>query len=167
MTHPLRAAAALVAGLLVQLCVLDLVRVGGASPDLVLAAAAAVGIVGGAERGAVGGFLAGLALDLASSIPFGLAALTGSITGYAVGAAERSVVRARWWLPVAVVAAAGAAGTALFAVLGELLGRAAPDPLEVLGTAAVVGLLNGLLAPVLLPVARWVLDVPQRRPALR
>ncbi len=167
MSHPARAAIALLGGLLVQLSILDLVRIADASPDLVLAGAAAAGLVGGAERGALAGFLAGLALDLASSVPFGLAALTGVVVGYSVGAVQRSVVRSRWWLPVSVVAAGGVVGTVVFAAIGELLGRVGPAPATLATTALVVGVCNGALAPLVLPVARWALDAPHPRVAQR
>lgn len=50
-------------------------RIAGVSADLLLVVAIAAGIVAGAERGAIVGFVCGLCLDLLVVTPFGLGAI--------------------------------------------------------------------------------------------
>jgi len=167
MTGSLRVPVVVLLAMLLQLTVLDLLRVRGASPDMSLALAASAGIVAGAHRGAIVGFMAGLAIDLVASSAFGLAALTATLVGYSVGAAEDSVVRSSRWLPPLVLAAAGAIGTLTFAALGELLGRVGAITDDVLVRALVVGAWNGALALPLVPLVRWAMRAPSNLGAQR
>jgi rod shape-determining protein MreD len=81
-----RLAAVLLLAALLQYAVFSTIRVLGVAPDLMLVVAIAAGLVAGAERGAVTGFAAGVAMDLMMpGRPFGLSVLTLTLVGYLVG----------------------------------------------------------------------------------
>lgn len=138
---------------LVQVSLVAGLPVAGARGDIVLLVAIAAGFEGGAERGAVVGFTAGLVFDLLLNSPAGLSALTCCLVGYVVGRFNTSVLRSTWWIPVAGTMLASAFGVLLFAVLDEILGQATVDIARVPTIVAVVALLNGALSRPF----RWVL----------
>jgi rod shape-determining protein MreD len=120
----LRAAVVLFAAVLLQLAVVADLRVAGAIGDVVLAVVVAAGLTGGADRGVVYGFVAGLLYDVALDTPFGLTALTYALVGYAVGLAGSALMRTSGWWPVVVAAVAGLVQATLYTALGNLLGVA-------------------------------------------
>ncbi|PLS75709.1 MAG: rod shape-determining protein MreD [Actinobacteria bacterium] len=144
-------------GLTLHLSLFATARIGEVRPDVLLLIAVAGGIVGGAERGAVIGFVSGMAVDLFVHTPLGLSALAFSLVAFAVGTVQSSVIRAAWWIPPATAWVASAAGILLYALLGALIGR--PEFLEprVLGVAAGVATANALLAPPLVRIMAWAL----------
>ncbi len=98
---------------------------GGVTPDLVLLVVVALALVHGPLGGAVTGFCAGLAADLAPPAvhPIGQYALVlcalGYLCGLARGESERSSV-----LPFIVAGAGALVGTLLYALVGALFGDA-------------------------------------------
>ena len=151
-----RALLVLVVVLVLQLTVALDIRVGGAHPDLIVGLAAAAGLAGGTERGAIVGFFSGLAIDLFLPTPFGLSALVGTAVGVGAGQLVAAGVDRTNRLFVPGVAALGSAiGVIMFAVLGAVVGQ--PDMLTV-GLGAVVGVVavvNGLLAYLLVRACNW------------
>lgn len=77
----------LLTALLVQLTVLPLFGLPGATPDVLVVVVAALGLAGGENRGALAGFGAGLALDLVppSYGVLGLSAVVLTVVGYVAG----------------------------------------------------------------------------------
>ncbi len=146
--------------LVVQNTLLDLVRVDGAHPDVLLLLPVAAGYAAGPDRGAVFGFITGLVADLFLPTPFGLSALVGCVLGFATGTATRGLVRTSWWLPPVVAAAATAAGMGAYAILGAVLGD--PGMLKTyLAPALVVGTPSAaLLAVPVLRVVAWAVPEP-------
>ena len=111
----LLATAAILAAVLIQVTVLNNVPFpGGAGPDLVLVTVVALALAGGPREGAVIGFAAGLALDIAppASGLLGQSALVLCLVGYGCGRLRVALERSAW-LPIA--------GVALGAVAGEVL----------------------------------------------
>ncbi|HJY00739.1 MAG TPA: rod shape-determining protein MreD, partial [Streptosporangiaceae bacterium] len=116
---------------IVQLTIVDRIAFpGGAGPDVVLLAVAALGLAGGPMTGVLIGFWAGLALDVAppGSHFVGQNALVFCLIGYACGLAadvpnsEGVPEQGRTALFEIVVTAAGAVvGEALAALLGAML----------------------------------------------
>ncbi|TMK87932.1 MAG: rod shape-determining protein MreD, partial [Actinobacteria bacterium] len=96
--------------LVVELTVLDRLRVFGAGPDIMLLLAVMAGIVGGPRVGALFGFAAGIVLDLFLQTPMGLSALVFCLVGYAVGNIQGGVLRAAWWIPIVTTLVASVAG---------------------------------------------------------
>lgn len=150
-------------GLTLHLSLFARTRIGEVRPDILLLIAVAGGIVGGPERGAIVGFLAGLVADLFLHTPLGLSALAFSLLGFAVGTVQSSVIRATWWIAPATALVASAAGVLLYALLGALIGR--PEFLRprVLVVAAGVATANAILTLPLVRVMAWALPQDAER----
>ncbi|MDR7611108.1 MAG: rod shape-determining protein MreD [Armatimonadota bacterium] len=132
----------------VQAAWLARVRVAGAAPDPLLALAVGVGVLQGAERGAVVGTAAGLLQDLLSGGgPLGVYGLSKLVVGFGSGLFERSIYVDNPLLP-AVAAAAGTvvSEVILLAVAGVVGLALGPWPVELARIAAQV-ILNSALAP--------------------
>ncbi len=145
----------------------------GVHPEFAWLLAPSIGLVGGAEAGAIGGFAVGLCVDCFVPTPFGLSAMTMAIIGFCVGlAAERGAlasIREVWWLPVGIGAASGLVGVGLYFVLGVLFGQTSFQTLPMLNIEVVTTATCALLGvPVAVMVAwAWGSDQPRRRHRLR
>jgi rod shape-determining protein MreD len=144
----------LVVGLTVQMAMASRLEVLGVQGDLLLLIAVCAGLAAGPDRGATIGFAAGVSFDLLLQSPFGLSALTYALVAYVAGSLQDSVLRAAWWIPVATAAAASALGVILYGVFGTMVGEDLLA-LSLLRIAVVVGILNGIAAPLVLRVVRW------------
>jgi rod shape-determining protein MreD len=143
--------------LVVELTVLDRLRIFGAGPDIMLLLAVVAGIVGGPRVGALLGFAAGIILDLFLETPMGLSALVFCIVGYAVGNIQGGVLRAAWWIPIVTTFVASVAGVLAYALVATVVGQPQLVTPHLFVIAAVVGLFNALVAPIALRVVRWSL----------
>jgi rod shape-determining protein MreD len=120
----LLATVAILAAVLIQVTVLNNVPFpGGAGPNLVLVAVVAMALAAGPRDGAIIGFAAGLALDIAppASGLLGQSALVFCLVGYGCGRLRLALERSAW-LPLAGVALGAAAGEALYALTGLIFG---------------------------------------------
>jgi rod shape-determining protein MreD len=120
----LLATAAILAAVLIQVTVLNNVPFpGGAGPGLVLVAVVAMALAAGPRDGAIIGFAAGLALDIAppASGLLGQSALVFCLVGYGCGRLRLALERSAW-LPLAGVALGAVAGEALYALTGLIFG---------------------------------------------
>ena len=118
-------AALLLLAILIQLTVLGNVRLpGGAGPDLVLVVVVALALTGGPVEGMLGGFFAGLALDVAPPATHlvGQYALVFCTVGYATGRVGSKLDESTW-VPIGVVAVGSAVGELLFALTGMIFGN--------------------------------------------
>ena len=114
----------LLIAILIQLTVLNNLRLpGGAGPDLVLVVVVAVALTGGPVEGMLGGFCAGLALDVAPPATHlvGQYALVFCLVGYGCGLLGVSLEHSAW-LPICVVAVGSAAGELIYAMTGMIFG---------------------------------------------
>jgi rod shape-determining protein MreD len=155
--RPLRFALVLVTVLTLQTTFISEVTVFGARGDILLLVAIAAGISGGAERGAVAGFAAGIVFDLLLQTPFGLSALTYCLVGYGVGMLQGSVLRASWWIPVLSALGASVMGITAFAVFGEVLGQNEFITDRLPRVAVVVAVINAACVLPMVRVLRWSL----------
>src|SRR5215468_3133008 len=124
MRRALLATVAVLAAIVLQVTVLNnLPFPGGSQPDLVLVVVVAMALASGPLEGAVIGFAAGLALDIAppASGLVGQSALVFCLVGYGCGRLRGPLERSAW-LPVAGVALGAAAGEALYALVGLIFG---------------------------------------------
>ncbi len=115
----------LLLAILIQVTVLDNLRLpGGAGPDLVLVVVVALALTGGPVEGMLGGFCAGLALDVAPPATHlvGQYALVFCLVGYAAGRVGSHLDESAW-VPIGVVAVGSAAGELLFALTGMIFGN--------------------------------------------
>lgn len=151
-----RALLLVIVALALQLTVVLDVQVSGVHPDLMVGLAIAAGLAGGTQRGAIVGFLSGIALDLFLPTPLGLSALVGVAVGTAAGQlVAAGVDRTNPLFVPGVTALGSAVGVIMFAVLGTVVGQ--PDMLTVtLGTVVgVVAVVNGLLSFVMVRACNW------------
>ena len=124
MRRALLATAAVLAAILLQVTVLNnLPFPGGSPPNLVLVVVVAMALASGPLDGAVIGFAAGLAVDIAPPATdlVGQSALVFCLVGYGCGKLRGTLERSAW-LPVAGVALGAAAGEALYALVGLTFG---------------------------------------------
>jgi len=98
----------------VQIAVLNRISFLGVHLDVLLLAAVATGIRGGADRGAVVGFMAGLTTDVFSPAPLGIYAFSYVIAGFIAGYMARETSQLGW---VDALIALVCSATALVAVL--------------------------------------------------
>ena len=154
----------LLIALVVHAQLLPDVRVAGVHPDLMLLVAVAGGIAAGPSAGAVLGFSAGLLTDLLFlETPLGLSAMVFCLVGYGVGLLQAGVLRSSWWLPVVTALVACAAGEMLFALVGALFGERRLVTGRLPLVAGVVGLLDAILAVVVVPLVRGAFRSPHAR----
>lgn len=133
-------------------------RVGDVHPRVLLLMAVAGGFLAGSERGALFGFGLGILADLFVQTPFGLSALTYALVGFAVGALQSGIIRSAWWIPSLTALVASFAGMVAYALLGALIGQPYTLTLDLVAVAAGVGVMNALLAPLVVPTVAWALS---------
>lgn len=143
--------------LVVELTVLDHLRIFGAGPDIMLLLAVVAGIVGGPRVGALFGFAAGIVLDLFLETPMGLSALVFCIVGYAVGNIQGGVLRAAWWIPVVTTFVASVAGVLVYALTATVVGQPGLVTPHLFVVAAVVGVFNAVASAFALRLVRWAI----------
>lgn len=134
------------------------VRWGDVRPHLLLLMAVAGAIVGGADRGAVIGFLCGLLTDLFIQTPLGLSALAFSLVAFGVGSVQSSIIRSAWWIPPLTALVASAAGVVLYALLGAIVGHSQFVRPVLLLVAVAVGAVNAALAPLMVKAMSWAMS---------
>ena len=143
-------------------------RIDGAAADVLLLAAIAAGLVGGADAGALVGFFAGLTLDLMTPTPMGVGALAYCLTGYAIGAIQGSAVRTSRARPRVLAAAGSVIGILVYVVVSLMVGRSGLWNRHLLVVLAVVAGVNVLLVGLAVRVLHWALgDGPRQRAGLR
>ena len=155
MLRAARLSLVLVVVLTVQTTWLAELRPFGETGDLLLLLAIGAGMAGGPMRGAVVGFIAGIAMDLVLLTPFGLSALTYLAVGYVVGLVHDGVLRSAPWIPVVVTFVASAVGVVFFVILGQLVGQHFRVP-NLPRIVAVTSVMNAVLAHPALSVSRWI-----------
>lgn len=148
--------------LAIQTTLLTQLRPFDVTLQLMLLLAAASGVAGGPERGALAGFLFGLMYDLVLTTPFGVAALSCGLAGYLAGFVLSITVDPTWWLSMVFVGGASAVGELSFPLVQTVVGREGWVQPRVFLVVPVVAIVNGLMAPIAVPVARWCLGI--RRP---
>ena len=144
----------LVVALTLQVAVAPDLRVFGVQGDLMLLIAVAAGLAAGPEQGAAVAFASGIAYDLLLQTPFGLSALTYALLAFVIGSLQDTVLRAAWWIPLAIATAGSVVGVILYVVLGTVVG------VEFLGVsipkvAVLVGILNAIVAAPTIRAVRW------------
>ena len=157
---PARAALVVLVAILLQISLVNELRIADAIGDLVLVVVVAAGVTGGADRGAAYGFTAGLAFDLLVDSPFGLTALTYALVGYGVGVVATALQRTSGWWPVAMAAAAGVAQAVLYTSLGILVGVDYPFG-DVPAISLALALVGAVLVVPMEHVLWWVHGAPE------
>jgi rod shape-determining protein MreD len=108
----------------VQVAVLDQIVVFGAHPDVLVIFPAAAGLLQGPQRGAIVGFVAGVAADLVVQLPFGLSLLTFVLAGFVSGLIARASSGSdRGVADVLRCVLLAVATVALYVLLGTAIGQ--------------------------------------------
>ena len=137
-------------------------RVFGVMPDLGLVLTVAVAFYIGPERGAVFGFVSGLAVDLFLSTPLGLSALSFALVAYGVGVVQGRLVLSSRWVAGSWARSAGSP-EACCSSGSAIAGR---DQLLALSSVRIILIASAYGALVLrLPCSRSHDGRPGRRPA--
>lgn len=97
-------------------------RPGGVAIQLLPVLAVCAGVIGGAPRGAIVGFWAGLLFDLALPGPLGLSALVYCLVAFAVGSMQEAILQMARWISIVLVSVGAALAMIVFAVGGEVFG---------------------------------------------
>jgi rod shape-determining protein MreD len=146
--------------LTIQTTLLTEIRIHGVVADIMLGAAVGAGLVGGAELGALAGFVLGLMYDLVLITPLGLSPLAYGLVAFGFGAAKATItVGSAWWLTMVLVFAGSASGIVLYAVVGSIIGQQGWVQLHLVPEALIVGGVNGLIAVPISRVMKWALRV--------
>jgi rod shape-determining protein MreD len=144
--------------LVVQTSLVANLDVFGVRGDVMLLVPIAAGLSGGRDRGAIVGFVTGLALDLVvHGTPAGFFALGYTLVGYIVGVAQATVLRAAWWIPVLTALAGSVLGIVILAMLGKVIGLEGLFDRRLLTIIAVVAAINALLVLPMMRFVRWAI----------
>ena len=135
-------------------------RVFGVMPDLGLVLTVAVAFYIGPERGAVFGFVSGLAVDLFLSTPLGLSALSFALVAYGVGFVQGGLVSSARWVAPIMGALGGLAGGVLFVGIGAIAGQDQLLALSSVRIILVASAYDALIAFAVFPIARWATRAP-------
>lgn len=135
------------------------IQIAGVIVPIVMALAAAAGVAGGSERGAVVGFTLGLMYDLAEGTPLGSTATAMTVAGAFAGLLALIAADPHWWLEAMFSGLGAAVGVAMIPVVRSFIGE--PQAFESqFGVVIVVAAATAaLLSPLLVRLARWCLRV--------
>jgi len=157
MIVPIRARASilLAAGLLTQAALVPQVALRGRVVDVMLLIAVCAGLVGGQDKGAVVGFVAGAGTDLMVQTPFGMWALVGAVSGYSVGAVYGRYIEGGKFIRTVTIGMALATGTMLYVVLGRLIGQSFLGDIDIVPVVLTVAIGGMVLSPVAIRATAW------------
>ena len=149
----LRALAVVFVAAMLQVVIVSSLVLGGGSPDLLLVAVVALGLLRGSSAGAVLGFLGGLVVDVVTLGTLGVTSLVLTLAGFWAGRYGETSGRDRRFAPLTAVAAITVAAAAFGYVLHYLLGEEVVARTVLLTTLVPALVANVVLA---LPVHRLV-----------
>lgn len=131
--------------------------------QFVLALVVAAGAGGGADRGAVAGFVLGLLYDASGNTPLGLMALAYGLGGMTAGYVQSITPDPQWWLAAIFAAIGAAVGEAAIPAAEVVIGDSGWVTRDLVVVLPVVAGAAFLLCPVLLPVGRWMMGVKRKK----
>lgn len=140
--------------LLLQTTVFADVRLLGAGPELMYLLTICFAVLEGPASGAATGFVGGMAQDFLLNQPKGITALTLTLLGYTIGMLRQYIVSPSPVLPVVLVAAGTFGGVLFYGIVSFLLGQLDTSWLYLVRVAALSGLYNAVLTPLLYPILR-------------
>lgn len=140
--------------LLLQTTVFADVRLLGARPELMYLLTICFAVLEGPASGAATGFVGGMAQDFLLNQPKGITALTLTLLGYAIGMLRQYIVSPSPVLPVVLVAAGTFGGVLFYGIVSFLLGQLDTSWTYLVRVAALSGIYNAVLTPLLYPILR-------------
>jgi rod shape-determining protein MreD len=151
-----RLAAVAVLALVFQVAVLDQIVVWGAHPDVLVILPAAAGLLQGPQRGAIVGFVAGVAADLVVQLPFGLSLLAFVLAGFAAGLIARASTASDGGLADVIRCVLLAVATlALYVLIGTAIGQPGLLTVQTARALGVVAIGAVILSAPVLSLMRW------------
>jgi rod shape-determining protein MreD len=161
------AVALLVVALAVQVTMLTRLPLPGATPDLVLVTVVALALAYGPDFGLVAGFGAGLATDLVPPADgvIGRWAFVLTLVGYLAGLA-RVEIRRSAFVPLIVVAAAGALSVVGYALLAAFSGDPHVTRAALVAVLPTAVLYDVVLSPFVVPAVLLLADRVEPDPVL-
>ena len=145
---------------ILQVAILDRIRILHATPDLLLVTLVAVSLLRGSLFGAAGGFFAGLVVDTAELGTLGLTSLLLTVAGYWIGRYGETTGRDRSHAPFLSVAVVTVAVSIGQLVLHFMIGDHVSARLVLLDALAPGILLNLLLTPPVYGLCRRLFRPP-------
>src|SRR6056297_4226578 len=133
------------------------IQVGGVIIQIMMATAAAAGVAGGSERGAVVGFTFGIMFDLAEGTPLGSTATAMTIAGVVGGLLALIAADPQWWLSAIFTGLGTAAGVAAVPAVRLFVGEEDPFQQQLAVVVPVTAVAGVVLSPLLVPLGRWML----------
>lgn len=161
-----RWAAILATTLVLQTSIAPLFPVFGVVIDLFVIISVCAGLTGGASRGAVVGFWAGMLFDAVRPGPLGTSAIAYCIVAAAAGTLQVGLLQSARLITMSIVAVASGAGTLLSAIGGELFGTHAMGHPRLWSIVGVVSLAGFVLSRAGLWAANWAEGPDTRSVAL-
>ena len=140
-----------------QTTVLNDLRPFGVMVPLMLLFAVAVGAVHGSEIGAIAGMVVGAMYDCVLTSPLGLSSLVFAAAAFCAGLLPYFVREPTWWSRLLAVAIFAALGEMLNPVVQGVIGFSGWLHPHVFVVGAVVAVMAGPIALILIPLSRWTL----------
>jgi rod shape-determining protein MreD len=135
------------------------VQIAGVIVQIMIATAAAAGVAGGSERGALVGFVFGVMFDLAEGTPLGSTATAMTVAGIVGGLLALIAADPHWWLAAIFTGVGAAAGALTIPAVRVFIGEPEPFQEELFVVVPIVALSAAVLSPLLVPLARWCLKL--------
>lgn len=132
-------------------------QVDGVIIQVMMATAAAAGVAGGSERGALVGFVFGVMFDLVEGTPLGSTAIAMTIAGVVGGLLALVAADPQWWLNALFTGLGTAAGAMTIPVVRLFIGETEPFQDRLTVVVPVVAVAAAVMSPVLVPLGRWCL----------
>lgn len=133
------------------------IQIHGVIIQVMMATAAAAGVAGGSERGALVGFVFGIMFDLAEGTPLGSAAAALTVAGIVGGLLALIAADPQWWLAALFTGIGTAAGALMIPVVRVFVGEPEAFQDRLFLVVPVVAVAGMLMSPLLVPLARWCL----------
>jgi cell shape-determining protein MreD len=133
------------------------IQVHGVIIQILMATAAAAGVAGGSERGALAGFVFGVMFDLVEGTPLGSTATAMTIAGVVGGLLALVAADPQWWLNALFTGLGAAAGAMMIPVVRLFIGEPEPFQDRLTLVVPIVAISSALMSPALVPLARWCL----------
>lgn len=127
--------------------------------QLLLALAAAAGVAGGPQKGALAGFVFGLMYDLRAGTPLGSSSFSMGIGAFVAGYVQTITIDPQWWLAALFTGLGAAVGETLVPIVRTFVGEEQPWSNRWYTVVAVVTAAAMVLSPLFVPLGRWCVKV--------
>lgn len=121
----------------------------GVEPDLVLIVAIAYALINGPEKGAIFGFIGGLAQDIMTGRYLGMNALSKALSCYLVGQVEQKVYKEHALVSIFFVCLGTLINELIVYIVGNLVGLDIAFKSALWNVILPMMLYNGLLSPII------------------